>query len=98
MPDEPTLGELIRRLADITAQLGGISNQLRTDFVRKETYEAHRDLTHAHLKEARDDITELKNQRATDQNWRRSMSLTTAIAGVGWLLTIVGLVLAVALR
>lgn len=89
MTDEPTLGELVRRLADITTQLSGISQQLRTDFVRKETYDAHREADRAALAEVRADVAEMKTGRGDDQKWRRSMSLTIAVAGIGWLLTIV---------
>lgn len=98
MPDEPTLGELIRRLADITAQLAGISNQLRTDFVRKETFDEIRRGDRAVIASIREDITDMKTERSDDQKWRRTASITVAVAAVGWLLTIIGLILAVALR
>lgn len=89
MPDEPTLGELVRRLAEIASQLSDITNQLRTDFVRKETYDAHRDATKAALDNVRGDITELKTDRSDDAKWRRTASLTLAVAATGWLVTIV---------
>ena len=98
MPDEPTLGELIRRLADITAQLAGISNQLRTDFVRKETFDEIRRGDRAVIASIREDIADMKTERSDDQKWRRTASITVAVAAVGWLLTIIGLILAVALR
>ena len=94
MTDAPTLGEAIRRLADITVQLTDITTQLRTDFVRKETYNAHRDATKAAFDNINDDITELKK----DQAWRRSTSVAVAIAGIGWFLTIVGLIVAVVMK
>ena len=98
MPDEPTLGELVRRLADITTQLSAISTQLRTDFVRKETFDEIRKADRAAFEAIRGDIRDLETDRADDQKWRRTASVTVAVAAVGWLLTIIGLVLAVALR
>ncbi|HEY9408296.1 MAG TPA: hypothetical protein VIP77_01835 [Jiangellaceae bacterium] len=94
MTDAPTLGEAIRRLADITVQLTDITQQLRTDFVRKETYEARSAATRVELDNIAGDITELKK----DQAWRRSTSVAVAIAGIGWFLTIVGLIVAVVMK
>lgn len=98
MPDEPTLGELVRRLADITTQLSGISQQLRTDFVRKETYDAHREASRAELAEARSDIAEMKQARSEDTKWRRTASLSIALGSIGWLVTIVIAVVTIVLK
>ncbi|MFE6645653.1 hypothetical protein ACFVJS_03760 [Nocardioides sp. NPDC057772] len=88
MTDAPTLGELVRRLADITTQLTDITIQLRNDFVRKETYDAHREVTRVELDEIKGDIVDLKRKNETDQSWRRSTSVAVAIAVIGWVLTI----------
>ena len=98
MPDEPTVGELVRRFAEIASRLDRITDRLESEFVRKETYGAHRDATKAEVAEARKDIEEIKSQRSDDAKWRRTAAITLAVAAVGWLLTIIGLILAVALR
>lgn len=98
MPDEPTVGELVRRFAEIASRLDRITDRLESEFVRKETYSAHRDAHKAELKEARDDIEEIKKERSDNAKWRRTAGITLAVAAGGWLLTIVGLILAVALR
>lgn len=91
MPDEPTLGEVVRRLADITTQLAAISHQLRTDFVRKEVYEVQ-------MAGVRKDVSDIETARSDDQKWRRTAGLAVAVGAVGWLLTIIGLVVAVAMK
>jgi hypothetical protein len=40
MPDEPTLGEVVRQLAAITSQLDKITQRLDTDYIRKDVYAA----------------------------------------------------------
>ena len=96
MPDEPTLGEVVRRLTDITAQLSAITTQLRTDFVRADVYMAHRDATKEDIQDVRDAVTDINKKREDDQKWRRTALLTGALAAGGWLLTIIGLVVAAA--
>lgn len=86
--EPPTLGELVRQLETVARQLQDITLQLRTDFVRKETYELTERSRDREFRELRGDIEELKTARAGDQSWRRQMSLTLAIAVIGWLLTI----------
>lgn len=88
MPDEPTLGEVVRRLSDITTQLSAITNQLRTDFVRADVYEAHQSATKDDIKDVRDAVVRIEAKREEDQKWRRTASLTVALAFVGWLVTI----------
>ncbi|HKY59218.1 MAG TPA: hypothetical protein VJL80_14370 [Aeromicrobium sp.] len=104
MPDEPTIGEVVRRLASIAGDFAGIRDEMRTtrdemrtDFVRKETYNAHRDASKAEIDNVRDDVTDLKTDRSNDAKWRRTVSLTLAVAAVGWLVTIV-IALVAALR
>lgn len=95
MPDEPTVGELVRRFADIASRLDRITDRLESEFVRKETYDAHRDATKAQITEARKDIADIETARSEDAKWRRTAAITLAVAAVGWLLTIVGLIVAV---
>ncbi|MGH3478403.1 MAG: hypothetical protein ACRDQD_16385 [Nocardioidaceae bacterium] len=96
MPDEPTVGEVVRRLANIAGDFAGIRDEMRTirdemrtDFVRKETYNAHRDANKAAIDTVRDDVAGLKKERDDNAKWRRTASLTLAVAAVGWLVTIV---------
>lgn len=98
MPDEPTVGELVRRFAEIASRLDRITDRLESEFVRKEVYEAHLTAMKAEVTEARKDIEEIKGQRSDDQKWRRTAGLAVAVGAVGWLLTIIGLVVAVALK
>lgn len=89
MPDEPTLGEQVRRLDAVTSRLDRTIDRMDSEFVRKETYVAQQDAIKAEVAEARKDISEIKAERSDNQKWRRTASLTLAVAVVGWLVTIV---------
>lgn len=89
MPNEPTLGEQVRRLDAVTSRLDRTVDRMDSEFVRKETYAAERHADKAEVAEARKDIDEIKNERSDNQKWRRTASLTLAVAAVGWLVTIV---------
>lgn len=96
MPDEPTLGEDVRRLTDAIGRLERTVDRMDSKFVPRETYDRDRDATKAELDHIRGDIADLEGEQRDSEKWRRSALLTVAVAAVGWLLTIIGLVVAVA--
>ncbi|HEY9351999.1 MAG TPA: hypothetical protein VIP28_02055 [Nocardioides sp.] len=98
MTDAPTLGEAIRRLADITVQLTDITQQLRTDFVRKETHNIQLDLLRVEIKDVRDDVDGFKKKNDTDQAWRRTVSLALAGTFIAALVSIVTTVISMIAR
>lgn len=95
MSDEPTLGEVVRRLDDVTRQLVGIVDRLERrdtyieeNFVRTIVYVEARKADQAMVANLAQDIGGLQKERDTDQNFRRQVLLGFAVGGVGWLLTI----------
>lgn len=98
MTDAPTLGEAIRRLADITFQLTDITQQLRTDYVRKETYDAHRAADKAALDNALGRVEKVEKKNETDQAWRRTLSLALAGTFIAALVSIVTTVISIVAR
>lgn len=96
MPDEPTLGEDVRRLTDAIGRLERTVDRMDSKFVPREMYERDRDATKAEFVDIRGDVAEVKAEQRDSEKWRRSTSLTVAIAAGGWLLTLIGLVVAVA--
>ena len=82
MTDEPTLGEVIRRLDDITRQLVDLTRELKEDrssaaatFVRQDVYMAQRHADHATTADLHGDIQTIRTDRAKDLDWRRQVLL-----------------------
>jgi len=88
-PPEPRPSDaFLMRLDTIAARLEETVARL-AEFVRKDVYDADQRGLGREIREIRNDIEELQRARRDDQSWRRSTSVTIAIAGIGWLLTIV---------
>lgn len=99
MPDDgPTLGELVRQLQSITTQLTDITTQLRTDFVRKDTYAEIKKAQDKEFRELNKDVQAMWDARRQDQSWKRQASMGVAIAVIGWLITIALFVITLATR
>lgn len=67
MPDEPTLGEVIRQLAAITSQLEKITERLDTDYVRKDVYQAQVQVFAEKIDELKDRADKSEQQRNADR-------------------------------
>lgn len=98
MTDAPTLGEAIRRLADITVQLTDITTQLRTDFVRKETHNIQLDLLRSEIEDVEGQVSDVKEKLKIDQAWRRTASLALAGTFIAALVSIVTTVISMIAR
>jgi hypothetical protein len=90
--DEPTLGEVLRRLEEVSRQMIELARELKEDraanaatFVRQDVYIAQRladqstvaDL-HGDIRSVKDDIKAVKEDRQKDIEWRRQHNLTLA--------------------
>lgn len=63
MPDEPTLGEIMRRLDEVARQMVALADRLdrqqeqaASTFVRRDVYAADRQLADAHVADIRHDL------------------------------------------
>ena len=95
MPEEPTLGEVVRRLEDVAKQIAAVASQLSNDrrdaaqtYVNRETYQADRRLIDANHTALQGRVVDLEKAQEDEQKWRRAASFQLAIVAVGWLLTI----------
>jgi len=103
MPDEPTLGEVVRTLARIERDLGtrldGITARLDR-VITVELYEAHQKATEQRFGAVEAEVAELKEQRQRDDERRaadRRMVVGAVIAAVlSLIVTIVGAALVLA--
>lgn len=93
MPDEPTLGELHRQMAQVTRQLQEILAEIRQDrrdheqtYVRRETYDAH----HASITR---DLHDLETAGREDAKYRRqtwtAIGLAFIVAAIGLMSTLI---------
>jgi len=93
---EPTLHEVVRRLDEVAQQITNlvtkIDNDRRRDvdtYVNRETNREYQRLVEATFQAHARDIADLEDARKDDARWRRTASLTLAVAAAGWLVTIV---------
>ena len=99
MADEPTLGEVIRRLDAITAQLTEVVREIKDEreknaatFVRQDVYVAQRQADAAVVADLHSEIRGVKEDRKRDVDWKRQQNL--ALAGLA-ITTLVSIALAV---
>lgn len=78
MSSEPTLGEVARRIDDLVRQVADLVQQLRTDYVRSELYNANRESDQKDVKELRERLDKAEEQAAAN----RRLFLTTLIGPV----------------
>lgn len=69
--DDITLGEVVRRLDDITRQLAGLADRLDETYLRKDVYE----VKHVNL---RHDVDEILEQ----QQWNRRLAVSGIVLPV----------------
>lgn len=92
---EPTLGEVVRRLEDIAKQMAGLLAEIKGErahvertYLPRETYNAEKELLKASVATVAGDVADINEARKDDARWRRTASLTLAVAAAGWLVTI----------
>jgi len=92
---EPTLGEVVRRLDGVAQQITNLVEKIDVDrrrdaetYVNKDSYREYQRLVEATFKAHAGDIEDLNESRKEDARWRRTASLTLAVAAAGWLVTI----------
>jgi len=92
---EPTLGEVVRRLDGVAQQITNLVEKIDMDrrrdaetYVNKDSYREYQRLVEATFKAHAGDIEDLNEGRKEDARWRRTASLTLAVAAAGWLVTI----------
>ena len=95
MPDEPTLGEVVRRLEGVAKQIADVASQLSNDrllaaqtYVNRETYQSDGRLTDANHSALKLRVANLEEAKEDEQKWRRAASFQLAVVALGWLLTI----------
>lgn len=103
--DDPTPGEIWRRMEQVSQQLADIASRLERrdtyieeNFVRSRVWIEARKADQAATANLQQDIGALQTQQETDRNWRRTANLTIAVALIGNLLTIAGLVISIVSR
>lgn len=95
MPDEPTLGEVLRRLDDLISKVGDLAKELKEDrasaaatFVRQDVYVAQRLADQAVVADLNGDIQAVKADRAKDSDWKRQQNLSLAVMAITVLVSI----------
>lgn len=85
MTTEPTVAELVRQLAQITAQLDRIAQRLETDYVRRDLYEEARKADRDDVRDTNERIGRMEKrqdkadtQRAAD----RRLIITAFVAPI----------------
>jgi hypothetical protein len=95
MPDEPTLGEVMRRLDDVFARLDRMLTQMQQDrdrgdqryVPRVEWIEARKGIDDR-FRDVIGDVSDLKVDRASDTNARRQVVLSIGLAAFAALVSI----------
>lgn len=97
--DEPSRGEIVRRLDRIDAQQAEILRELKADraevaktYVRQDVYLAQRKGDAAVLADLHGDLGEVRREREKDIAWRRQVLLWLGGITITLLLGIAGLV------
>lgn len=95
MPDEPTLGEVLRRLDEVSRQLVDITREIKEDrsaaaatYVRQDVYIAQRQADAAVVADIHGDIKSIKDDRRKDNDWKRQQNLSLAALAITVLVSI----------
>jgi hypothetical protein len=93
--NDPTMGEILRRLDDVVGQVASIAGRLHEDRLRAETTYVRLDVYNADRRgedranaEIQRDLDDLKRHNDTDAQWRRQMLLAFAVLAITSLVTI----------
>ena len=92
MPDDPTLGEIMRRLEELARSMQQLASTLESSYVRREVYEAKHQALYSYVdaktKENTDDIADLKRQRQEGQAFRRQIIAGVSVLAIGMVLNL----------
>lgn len=90
MPDEPTLGEVMRRLDAVSRTLGDIAQQMREDrqhaaatYVRRDVFDEARRADQSAVREVAKDLDTMEVDRKKNADFRRQMGLALAVCVLG---------------
>jgi hypothetical protein len=93
---EPTLGEVLRRLEEVSRQLLDVTHELKEDrkataatYVRQDVYIAQRQADAAIVADLAGDMQSMRDERKTDVGFRRQVWLTLGALAISMLVTIV---------
>lgn len=103
MPDEPTLGEVMRRLEETSRQLADLAAQMRDDrahaaqtYVRQDVYLAQRQADHAVVADLQGDIKAVDTKVDSTETARRAnvkWAIGTGIALAAVLVALFGVLI-----
>jgi hypothetical protein len=92
--NEPTMGEVLRRLDDVARQLDATAKRMHEDrlraeqtFVRLDVYNSDRRGDERALSEVQRDVQDVQEDRKTDVNWRRQVMLALACVAITAIVT-----------
>jgi hypothetical protein len=92
---EPTLGEVVRRLDGVAQQITNLVNKMDADrrrdadtYVNRGEYAEYQKRVESQIDDHSKDIDAINEARKDDARWRRTASLTLAVAAAGWVVTI----------
>ena len=95
MPDDPTLGEILRRLDELSRQLIDLTREIKEDrtvaattYVRQDVYLAQRLSDQAVVADLHGDISAVREERKKDNDWRRQLNLALATLAITVLVSI----------
>ena len=93
--DEPTLGEVLRRIDALVDQVTTLASEMKDDrresaktFVRQDVYIAQRLADQAVVSDLHGDLATVKAERQKDLEWRRQINLTLAAITITALVSI----------
>lgn len=103
--EPPTTSEMLRVMQsvidsqkDVVSELKDLRGEIGRTYVPRGEWVEARKGDGRRMTTMEQDIEDLQKSREGDQSWRRSASLTIAVAAIGWLLTIIALVFAVTVQ
>ena len=91
MTSEPSIGEIVRRLDDITRRQNELFTALESTYVRKDNHDLAREADRAAVREVAGDMQAVVARLDKGENFRRQI---LAGASVGVILLVINLVLA----